>query len=117
MSKIKNAFKLSNKVGIIVPSTIGANTKGNEDTVKFNVRQVMKTLSEMFGGASTIKQEGAWVSEEHGLIVEENTLVYAYAEELNDSILNKVLEVAEALGQAMEQEAIAVEINNEMYFV
>ena len=114
MNKFTQMEGLTNKVEIIVPSTVNVNEHiDNSDMVE----QVLTELSLLFGGASAFDQQGGWVSDEHGLVKELSTVVYAYASDLNDTLLNNVYDIAQSLCDIMKQEAIAVTINGTMYFV
>ena len=105
---------LSEKVAVYVPGTNGANTQASND---YWVKMALETLSEQFGGASAHKVQGAWMSEEHGLITEETTVVYAMASEVTDTQMSIVVGYATAMAQALQQEAVALEHNGTMYFV
>ena len=73
-------MRLKHKVSVIVPSKIGENEVNNSKYV----HEVMKRLSNEFGGASSIEQKGAWVSDEDGLVIENNELVYAYCNDIEE---------------------------------
>ena len=105
---------LKNKVAVIIPTQ-------NKDGVTFdntiNVKQAMIKLSSLFGGCSSIAQNGAWIDDNGNLHTEENTLVYAFAEELNSENLYTLVEYAKHICLELNQWCISLEINNCMMFI
>ena len=75
-------------------------------------------LSELFGGATSTPALGYWMSPAAGLVAEATTVVFAYAADaaLQEHV-GRVVELCEELKREMGQEAIALEINGEMYFI
>lgn len=114
-NKFTTQFGLNNKVEIIVPTTIGAESITDNSAY---VKHVMEILALTFGGSSAYEQKGAWISDESGDMIEErSTVVYAYASDLNDDNMNTVYELAEEICRMMSQECVAVTVNSTMYFV
>lgn len=75
MKELKFKFDLDCKFAVYVPSTSDAvNSCDNTEMVKY----VMAELSKLFGGATASKSVGGWMSQTHGLILEDVTIVYAY---------------------------------------
>lgn len=114
-AKLKQLFKLSSKVTIYVPATAAV------DQAVDNTEQVRETaalLSRLFGGATSTPALGYWLSPAVGLVAENTTVVFAYASDaaLQEHI-GEVVEHCEHIKTAMGQEAVAMEINGEMYFV
>lgn len=112
---LKNCLKLSSKITVYVPATNGI------DQAADNTEQVKKTaalLSELFGGATSTPALGYWMSPAAGLVAEATTVVFAYAADaaLQEHV-GRVVELCEELKREMGQEAIALEINGEMYFI
>lgn len=105
---------LTQKVGIVIPSTTDVNKKIDNSMY---VEYALIRLSKLFGGATAVNQSGGWVSDEHELVLENSVMVYAYADKLDNDTLNKVYIHAETLAKELNQDAIAVEINNRLYFV
>ena len=108
-------LKLSSKITVYVPATNGI------DQAADNTEQVKKTaalLSELFGGATSTPALGYWMSPAAGLVAEATTVVFAYAADaaLQEHV-GRVVELCEELKREMGQEAIALEINGEMYFI
>ena len=114
-SKLQNMIKLSSRVTVYVPSTTDINKK--IDNTEF-INEVATILSNCFGGATATPAVGMWVSQTAGLVTENTTMVFAYC---NDSDLqkniDKVIEECEKLKKELKQDAIALEINGEMYFI
>lgn len=105
---------LSEKVSIIIPGTVSVNV--HVDT-SYYVEDALAKLGSMFGGASAVQQQGSWISDQEGLVIENNTLVYAYTDELTDSALNELYAFAMYIADELDQEAVSVEVNNQLYFV
>ena len=106
---------LSSKVSIYVPSTTAVSV--SIDTSDW-VAKVAGTLSAYFGGATATEASGFWVSEASELIKEKVTIVYAYCTSEDLSLKREaVLALAEEMKQALKQEAVSVEINNELYLL
>ena len=78
----------------------------------------MTNPSECFGGATSTPALGYWTSPTAGLVKEKTTLVFAYADEksLNEN-LDKVVTWCENVKTELSQDAIALELNGEMYFI
>lgn len=109
----KNALKLDQRIAVYVPATDNVNQAVNNDAM---VKKCAAMLSDFFGGATIQESRGAWMSAEHGLILEDTTIVYAYctADGLRDHAAD-VEAFALDMKEAMHQEAVSVEVNNELY--
>ena len=114
-SRLKAMFSLRSKVTVYIPATMNIN-EVVDNTVYVN--RAASLLSECFGGATSTDALGYWVSPTAGLVKENTTMVFAYASE-NDlkNNLDKVIDFCEALKEEMKQDAIAMELNGEMYFI
>lgn len=112
---LKNCVKLSCQVKIYVPSTINVNE--NIDNSEW-VDKALSLLSTEFGGATSTKALGAWVAQNGQLIKENVTLVFAYANQ--DKLEQKIESIYDfclLMKVALSQEAIALEVNGDMYLV
>lgn len=114
-AKLQNMFKLSSKVTVYIPSTIDIN-KQIDNSVYVN--ECATLLADCFGGATSTPALGYWISNTAGLVKENTTMVFAYASD-NDLQQNieKVIDFCENLKTELTQDAIALEINGEMYFI
>lgn len=114
-SKLQNLFKLSSKVTVVVPSTININEE--IDNTKY-VDDIASLLSKCFGGATATQTLGYWTSPTMGLIKEKSTTVFAYCSEADlQANIERVVDKCVELKNELKQEAIALEINGEMYFI
>jgi len=113
-AKLQNAFKLSSKITLYVPATI--HEKEIDNTIF--VDKTAKIFSECFGGSTSTPALGYWLSGSVGLIKEKTTLVFAYCNDKDlQANIDKIILLSEELKQELKQEAIALEINGEMYFI
>jgi hypothetical protein len=114
-AKLKNCIKLSSKVTVYVPATSGVAQATD------NTEQVKKTaalLASLFGGSTSTAALGYWLSPAAGLVAEATTVVFAYASEADlTAHIGEVVDLCESLKVEMGQEAIAMEVNGEMYFI
>ena len=114
-SKLKNAFKLSSRVTVYVPSTTDINKE--IDTTEY-VDKTATLLSNCFGGATSTPSLGYWVSPTASLVKEKSTMVFAYC---SDTDLQKyadlVVDWCDTMRNELKQDAIALEITGEMYFI
>ena len=114
-AKLQNLFKLSSKVTVIVPATKNINEEIDNTSY---VDDVAALLSECFGGATASAAIGYWTSPTAGLVKEKSTPVFAYCTDAQlQEHADKVIDKCEELKQELEQDAIALEINGEMYFI
>ena len=114
-AKLQNMFKLSSKVTVYIPSTTDIN-KQIDNTEYIN--QCASLLSECFGGATSTPALGYWMSNTAGLVKENTTMIFAYASEKDlQAKIEKIIDFCENLKAELKQDAIALEINGEMYFI
>lgn len=113
--RLKNMFKLSSKITVYIPSTCDIDNPC--DTAEY-VNACATLLSNCFGGATSCEALGYWTSPTAGLVKERSVMVFAYC---SDADLNehaeKVIDFCEAMKNELKQDAIALEINGEMYFI
>ena len=115
LKTLENLFKLSSNVKIYVPSTMDVNV--SIDASKY-VDQTLSFLAELFGGSTDYKALGCWKSVESGLVKEHVEICESYCDQVDlEKHIEKIVEHCEYLKKEMKQEAIALEINNELYFI
>jgi hypothetical protein len=113
--KLKSLIKLSSKVAVYVPSTLQVSE--TIDSSEY-VKRTLEFLSSSFGGATSTKAVGCWMSKEEGLIKETVEVCYSYTDTVGlESNIEAVIEYCEMLKKEMGQEAISLEVNNELYFI
>lgn len=114
-AKLKNLFKLSSKITVYIPSTMDINQ--TIDTKKY-IEKCAVLLSESFGGATSCEALGYWTSPSAGLVKEKSTMIFAYCNDKDlQNNIEKVIDFCEAMKTELKQDAIALEINGEMYFI
>lgn len=114
-ARLEKLFTLSHKVTVYVPATKNDENGAHPiDNRKF-VNQIAEILSNAFGGATSTDAIGYWVSDKRGLERENTRLVFAYAESLEK--IDVVIDWCEWLKDEMKQDNIALEIDNQMYFI
>ena len=114
-AKLKNMFKLSSKITVYIPSTKDID-KTIDNTEYVNACATL--LSNCFGGATSCEALGYWTSPTKGLIKERSTMVFAYCSDVDlQTKIENVIDFCEALKDELKQDAVALEINGEMYFI
>ena len=108
----RNALRLNKRVALYVPSTVDVDVSVNSSE---EVAAAARFLASIFGGATATAATGYWVSEQRGLVAEQTTIVYAYGgAEAVEAALDSIEAYAVALRERMRQEAVSVEIGNEL---
>lgn len=115
MKQLKNCIKLSSIVKIYVPSTKEISKKNdNSDWIN----KSLALLSSCFGGATASSALGAWVANDGRLVKEGITLVFAYAmQEALENSIDAIYEFCLDMKTELSQEAIALEVNGELYLI
>lgn len=115
MNALNFKFDLSCKVAIYVPSTTETN-KATDNTKQ--VENVMCRFSDWFGGCTASEAVGGWHSPEYGLIVESVKIVYAYTDEKTLAArFADVVNLCKSIKYDMKQEAVTLEVNNQIAFI
>lgn len=113
--RLEKLQPLRHKVAIYVPGTNGVNTAA--DNARY-VKMAAATLSNLFGGATATPAIGYWMSDSAGLVEEATTVVYAYATNTAlESKLDDVIDFCDGMKTELHQEAIALAIDDSMYFI
>ena len=112
---LKGLFSLDHNIKLYIPSTINVNERANS---KQYITRALESFSNLFGGATSYKAIGAWVSNDHGLVTENVTIVesYATAKQVEQG-LQTVLELASTIKHDLRQEAVSLEYDNKLYFI
>lgn len=115
MKTLKFKFDLDSKVSVYVPSTVNVSEQVDNSE---QVKNVIRELSQLFGGATATQAVGGWVSESGETILERVTIVYSFctSEQLREHF-EDVYGIAQRIKQEMSQEAVTLEINGQVKFV
>ena len=109
-------MKLTQKIMLYVPATIGNEKVDNKE----QVGHVATELCKMFGGATALPPvRGFWADTETGELIEEPTVqVYAMATLFQRlTFRQKIRELAKWIKSEMKQQSVALEINGSMEFL
>jgi len=105
----------TSQIGIYIPTTVNVNQQA--DTTSY-VEKTLSFLGQLFGGATSKRAQGVWSSDEVGLISEDIIIVQTFVTENDlDQHLPAVIEYAEGIKQELQQEAMAIEVNQKLILV
>ena len=115
MKTKKFIFDLDCKFAVYVPSTLNVN-ESTDNSIQ--VKEVLKELSTLFGGATATEAFGAWVCDNGELVTEKVTIVYSFctSEQAREHIQG-VVKICEELKKEMNQESITLEYNGQVKFI
>ena len=112
---LENLIELGCNVKIYVPSTVNVNDRADN---KKQVDNALSFLSDKFGGATSYEALGCWKSPTEGLVKEQVTVCESFTDSSGlQSHTSTLIKYCELLKEEMSQEAIALEVNNKLYFV
>lgn len=115
LQEVYRRLSLNHAVALFVPSTMDVNQHTDNST---QVQAALSFLGNLFGGATSSNAEGAWRSEESGLVTEQVTIVRTFvSKKALDSHLDDVLSFASDLKRDMKQEAVAISVDNQLILV
>ncbi|MEF3305472.1 DUF3574 domain-containing protein [Paenibacillus sp. GYB003] len=116
-SELQKQTSLNHVVKLYVPSTVnGSIPIADEAHVRF-VDEALAKFSNLFGGATAIEGTGGWVDDNKRLIKEKVTIVYSFADKLDNPSLNEVVAYAKQLKQDLTQSSVSLEVDGKMYFI
>ena len=109
------SYDMDNKVSIYVPSTVNVNQRTN------NKKQVMDTIKKMsilFGGATSYKCTGGWITDSGDIVTEQVNIVYSFCDKqsLHNNLAN-VINICQQIKKDMAQEAVTLEVNGKATFI
>ncbi|MFA7157531.1 MAG: hypothetical protein WC123_07605 [Bacilli bacterium] len=113
---LKNLFKLSHKISLYVPTKDKNNQDIDSSLIAKMVDMTASTFSAVNGGATSSEALGYWKSVAGELIKEKIVVVFSYSNDLEKSI-EAAIEIGEQLKEISNQDAISLEVNNELYFI
>jgi hypothetical protein len=117
MKALQNLFKLGQNVKVFVPSTTAVNKAGDELQAVY-IRKFMELMGAEFGGSTSYRAIGAWLSTTEGLVTENVTIVEAFAtDDKFEHGLNQIISLSSKMKKAMGQEAIAIQVNGDLFLL
>ena len=111
---LKNLFKLSHKISLYVPTKNKNNEDLSQELIDNMVDIVASQFSEVNGGATSTQALGYWKTNSGELIKEKVTVVFSYTNVLEQAI-ETAIDLGEQLKDMANQDAISLEVNNELY--
>jgi hypothetical protein len=115
MKTLKNCIKLGSCVKIYVPSTVNVSKEINSQVWQ---DKAMSLLAECFGGSTSSDALGAWISQSGELIKERVTLVFSYVNSSQlENHIETIYDFCLVMKKELSQEAIALEVNGELYLL
>jgi hypothetical protein len=112
--KLKNTSPLSCFVRIYVPSTININE--SDDSI-FWPNKALELLCKLFGGSTCMPSYGAWLSEGK-LVKEKIKIIFSHCtEEQLQNSLDEICDFCLKMKSELKQEAISLDINNELFLI
>ncbi len=118
MINTENIFTLNHRIAFYVPSTQGLDGKITRVHHETRTRQVAVILTELFGGATTSRNQGYYKANSGQIVVEDVNIVIAFTSD--DTLATgsqKLLQLAQNKAQEWRQESILVEIDGKAYLI
>jgi hypothetical protein len=113
--EIFNLLGYTNQIGVYLPTTIRVDQKA--DTSEY-VEKTLSFMGKLFGGATHEKVQGMWNSQGVGLVQEDIHLVRSYcSQSILDKHMGEVVDYVEILKQELQQEAMALEVNQKLMLI
>ncbi len=115
MINFNNTFPLAHNIKIYIPSTIDVNKQTDNSQY---IEEGLKLLSGLFGGCTSYEAKGSWLSNKEGLVIENVTIIESYCKEEDlKKNLDNVLGFCYKLKKELNQEAISLNYDNQLFFI
>lgn len=115
--RLAAAARLAERVAVYIPGTVGTATEDSATAARM-VERCAALMSRAFGGATATAARGYWLSAAEGLVAEQTTVVYAYADaESIEQHLGDVLDFVDDMKAEMKQEAVSVEYGGALFIL
>lgn len=115
LHEVHRRLSLNHEVSLFVPSTMDVSQQVDNGQ---QVKEALSFLGNLFGGATSSSAEGAWRSEDDGLVTEQVTIVRTFvSRKALDTHLDDVIGFATHLKQTMKQEAVAISVDSQLILV
>jgi hypothetical protein len=108
---------LSHRIAVYIPSTVNGHEPAPADLIARWVKSAKLKFAALFGGFTAYRAVGGWVSPVHGLIEEPVTVITSHTDDDGLDSLGEVEDFAAAVAEALGQEAVTLEIDNQLQFV
>jgi hypothetical protein len=118
VARLVDRIERVNQIAAFIPSTRDVSQAASREETDAVVQRTLHYFSQRFGGATSAPAQGAWHSEQAGVVSEGVHLVMSYATEDDLSRhLDDVIEFIRQLKTELRQEAMALEINRKLMLV
>ena len=105
----------TSQIGVYIPTTIATNQEADTSD---EVEKTMAFMGKTFGGATHEEVHGVWNSTEAGLVAENIHLVRSFCTQtILDERMGSVIDYVEAMKQELQQEAMAIEVNQKLMLI
>jgi hypothetical protein len=113
--KLKNLITLSCNVKIYVPSTVNINENTNNELITI---ETLEFLAKRFGGSTSYKATGYWLSPQHGLVGEKIMICESFCDSQKlEKFIGEIIDFCQDMKELLKQESVAIEINNELHLI
>lgn len=113
--EVYRRLSLNHSIGIFIPSTIDVDQAIDNSS---QVQAALAFFGNIFGGATRNEVEGCWRSEDNDLVVEQVTIVRTFiTKKAMEKHLDDVIAFATQLKQEMKQEAVAIDVDNQLILI
>lgn len=105
----------TSQIGVYIPTTIAVDQQAD---TSLQVDKTMTFMGKVFGGATHEEVRGVWNSGETGLVTENIHLIRSFCTQtVLDERMGSVIDFVETLKQELQQEAMAIEVNQKLMLI
>ena len=114
-SSMLDMLGYTSQVGIYIPTTIGVDQQA--DTSAY-VEKTLAFMGKLFGGATHEQVRGVWNSNDAGIVAESIHVVKSFCSpSALDQNMGAIVDYMETLKQDLQQEAMALEVNQKLMLI
>lgn len=108
---------LEHKIAVYVPSTYNWKQRASNKLIAQWEGEAKRTMAQLFGGFTAVMGQGGYLLPDGQLVEEAVRIIRSHTDASGLNKVNEVFDLARRIAVGMQQQSVAVVVDNAMHFV